>query len=99
MPRRNRPSRSRKKAHAERPLASGWGTTESGTDGDWIVRNVPGSGAAKLYRCPGCDHEIRPGTPHIVAWPADSTGSVTERRHWHSGCWRARDRREPPRGW
>ena len=24
----------------------------------------------KTYRCPGCDQEIRPATPHVVSWPA-----------------------------
>ena len=32
---------------------------------------VPGAASAKAYRCPGCDQEIVPGTPHIVASPAD----------------------------
>jgi hypothetical protein len=66
---------------------------EEGPDGDWIVR--PAAGADKAYRCPGCDQEIRPGTAHVVVWPADERGDLTDRRHWHSGCWRARDRRAP----
>ncbi len=28
----------------------------------------------KIYRCPGCDHEIRPATAHVVVWPTDSPG-------------------------
>nr|WP_253773546.1 hypothetical protein [Goodfellowiella coeruleoviolacea] len=68
---------------------------ESGGDGDWLVRNVPGAQTTKFYRCPGCDHEIRPGTPHVVAWPAEGYGSVDDRRHWHTGCWNARGRRGP----
>ena len=51
----------------------------------------------KTYRCPGCDQEIRPGVPHLVAWPADGRGDLTDRRHWHTGCWRARDRRAAER--
>ncbi|MGE5288516.1 MAG: hypothetical protein ACM3ML_15220 [Micromonosporaceae bacterium] len=43
---------------------------ESWPDGDWVVRPVSGAAAAKTYRCPGCDQEIPPGTPHVVAWPA-----------------------------
>ena len=39
--------------------------------------------------------EIRPGIAHIVAWPADERGDESDRRHWHTGCWRARDRRGP----
>lgn len=68
-------------------------------DESWRVRQVPGGAAVKTYRCPGCDQEIRPGVPHLVAWPVeglDSSG-VVERRHWHPGCWRARDRRRPGR--
>lgn len=68
---------------------------QSWLDGDWRVRHVTGSAAVKTYRCPGCDHEIRPGVPHLVAWPADGRGDETDRRHWHTGCWRARDRRTP----
>jgi hypothetical protein len=64
-------------------------------DGAWRVRGVPGGAAAKTYRCPGCEQEIRPGVPHVVAWPADGRGDEGDRRHWHTGCWRARDRRGP----
>ena len=45
---------------------------EAGPDGyDYEVRPVPGARATKTYRCPGCDHEIRSGTAHVVVWPAD----------------------------
>jgi hypothetical protein len=54
-------------------------------DGDWTIRTVTGQAATKAYRCPGCDHEIAPGTPHVVAWPPDD---LEQRRHWHSACWR-----------
>jgi hypothetical protein len=33
--------------------------------------------------------------PHVVVWPADERGDLGDRRHWHTGCWRARDRRAP----
>ena len=68
---------------------------ESHPDGDWVVRRVTGSAATKTYRCPGCDHEIRPATPHVVAWPADDPRGSDDRRHWHTGCWTARARRAP----
>jgi hypothetical protein len=58
----------------------------------WQVRPVTGAAATKTYRCPGCDHEVLPGTPHIVAW---HDGDAGDRRHWHTPCWHARDRRRP----
>jgi hypothetical protein len=73
-------------------------------DAEWVVRQVTGSAATRAYRCPGCDHEIRPATPHVVAWPAsfredddgaDEAAGLAERRHWHTACWRARGRRGP----
>jgi hypothetical protein len=70
---------------------------ESGPDGDWLVRSVPGSAAVKDYRCPGCDQLIRAGTAHLVTWPAGECGSVADRRHWHAACWQARARRRPLR--
>jgi hypothetical protein len=59
---------------------------------DYAVRPVTGSATDKTYRCPGCDQEIRPGTPHVVAWPVGDLDAAY-RRHWHTACWRARDRR------
>ena len=66
---------------------------------EYVVRPVTGSASTKPYRCPGCSQVIRPATPHVVAWPVlpssfdrDATG-LDERRHWHTGCWRARDHR------
>ncbi|MQA08076.1 MAG: hypothetical protein GEU98_05890 [Pseudonocardiaceae bacterium] len=97
MPRRNRTRRGR--SDPPRPVGptTGFQRTESGPDGEWIVRHIAGAQTTKMYRCPGCDHEIRPGTPHVVAWPAEEDGSVEDRRHWHSGCWQARGRRGPTR--
>ena len=69
--------------------------SESGPDGEWIVRTVPGSASDRVYRCPGCDQTLPAGTPHVVAWPAE--GAVDERRHWHAPCWAARSRRRPGR--
>jgi hypothetical protein len=70
---------------------------EQHRDGDWFVRPVTGAASDKAYRCPGCDHEVRPGVPHLVAWPADGPYSdvtaLSGRRHWHTPCWRARGRR------
>ncbi|HLU96610.1 MAG TPA: ATP/GTP-binding protein [Thermobifida alba] len=91
MPRRNRRLR-----EPERRRGGGTdaGTVE-GPNGRFQFRRVNGAAAEKTYRCPGCDLEIRPGTPHVVAW-ADG-GDGDDRRHWHTGCWNARDRRRPGR--
>ncbi|HEX5739951.1 MAG TPA: hypothetical protein VFY17_00170 [Pilimelia sp.] len=75
----------------------GVAAVESWPDGRWHVRTLAAPAAGKAYRCPGCDHEIPPGTAHIVAWPADERGDAGDRRHWHRGCWRARLRRPPGR--
>jgi hypothetical protein len=71
--------------------------TVSTPDGQWLVRNITVTGAVKTYRCPGCDHEIGPGVAHVVAWPADERGDLADRRHWHTSCWRARDRHQRQR--
>ena len=102
MPRTNRPRRGRAdprdRGAADRPLGGVAPTRrESGPDGDWLVRPIPGSAALKPYRCPGCDQTIPPGTAHVVSWPDD--GPVTERRHWHTACWAARARRRPGGRW
>ena len=69
---------------------------EEGPDGfDYEVMPIPGARAVKTYRCPGCDHEIRPGTPHVAVWRADEGGE--DRRHWHTPCWTKR--RRPTRRW
>ena len=66
------------------PLRGGWVRDEDG----WRVRSISGSAATKTYVCPGCHQDIPPGTPHVVAWPADEMEGTGERRHWHTGCWR-----------
>ncbi|MCM3886353.1 hypothetical protein [Frankia sp. R82] len=63
-------------------------------DGEWTVRALSGAASVKVYRCPGCDHEIRPGTPHVVVWQSER---VDDRRHWHRGCWERRCRASRPR--
>lgn len=79
------------------------GSVEEWRGEDYLVRRLTGAASTKPYRCPGCDQLVRQATPHVVAWPAaDPDG--TDRRHWHTACWRARDRRtarpsRPPRRW
>ena len=55
------------------------------------VRHMQPYEALKAYRCPGCDHEIRPGEGHKVVIPA---AALEDRRHWHSGCWFRESRRD-----
>ncbi len=64
-------------------------------EGEFRVRHLTGESSTKVYRCPGCDHEIRPGVPHVVVWPLEDYGDESERRHWHTSCWNARGRRGP----
>ena len=66
-------------------------------DDEWVVRQVTGSASTRAYRCPGCDQEIRPATPHVVAWPAsfredgsdDDAGRGRARRSGGTGTPRA----------
>ena len=73
---------------------------ETGPDGyEYEVRPIAGSRAVKIYRCPGCDHQIRSGTAHVVVWPIESPGAMDDRRHWHTPCWAKRATRTPTRKW
>ncbi|MFD4998447.1 ATP/GTP-binding protein [Streptomyces buecherae] len=90
-PRRNRPRGGEKSAEHSAWMSTGGERTESWQGEEWLVRSVVGSAAGKYYRCPGCDQEIPPGVGHLVAW--QSYVGVDDRRHWHRGCWNARDRR------
>jgi hypothetical protein len=95
LPRRRRagPPARREPARRADPI-------EEAADGDWVVRSLSGASTGKTYRCPGCDQEIRIGTPHVVTWPAyardsdldpwDTESAAELRRHWHTVCWRAR---------
>lgn len=89
--------KNRRRVDEARPLAGGYAarSVESHRDGDWIVQRIAGSRATKEYRCPGCDQVIMPGTPHVVAYRDDDPRGSEDRRHWHSPCWSARERRAP----
>ena len=79
MPRRHHSARERSSAEALRPprgVAPDWAQAEG-----FRVQQVTGE---RSYRCPGCDHEIRVGTAHLVVMPK---GTVDLRRHWHTPCW------------
>jgi hypothetical protein len=96
MPRRNRRDVDAPGFDAEQ-ARRGFERVVHDPDGSWTVRNVPVEAAVKMYRCPGCDHEIGPGVAHVVVWPADARGDLADRRHWHTSCWGARHRRRPHR--
>lgn len=90
--------RPNRRAQPMRPLPSP-PRVEVGPDGhDYQVRPVGAARANKTYRCPGCDHEIKPGTAHLLVWPADGS-DMDDRRHWHTPCWANRANRAPTRRW
>ncbi|MFG1932327.1 hypothetical protein ACGFK1_17055 [Mycobacterium sp. NPDC048908] len=95
MPRR-RPLPRRQRPLAPLPQSR---RIEIGPDGyEYEVRPIPAARASKTYRCPGCDHEIRSGTAHLVVWPADGGEHAGDaRRHWHTPCWTNRATRSPTR--
>ena len=78
--------------NADRPAFFTYRDVENFHGEEWVVQTVTGSAATKTYRCPGCDHEIRMATPHIVAWPTEDPET---RRHWHTPCWNSRGKRGP----
>ena len=89
----SRRSRRRPYEQEYRPLdlerASG-GRRQDQRDGvGWTVQSVRSSD--KAYRCPWCNQEVAPGTPHVVAWANESLfgaqAALDARRHWHTGCW------------
>ncbi len=90
------PSRRQSKwSRPARPLVSDTGERAEAWRGlDYRVRAVSGAGSGGPYRCPGCDQLLAAAVPHVVAWPAEDL-DATDRRHWHTGCWAARDRRSP----
>lgn len=83
-------------------LSIGGDQVEQGVDGfDYHVRRIAGARAVKVYRCPGCDHEIAIGIAHVVVWPAEGNPErgMEDRRHWHTPCWGNRVNRSPTRRW
>lgn len=90
MGRKHRPSKHLRPVRPLNPVSHAY--SEHKSDWSYVVRKVPADRAVKTYVCPGCNHRVAPGTPHVVAWPHDPTifeeSPVALRRHWHSGCWR-----------
>jgi hypothetical protein len=94
MPRRHR--RQRHVVDEPRPLTVLGERGEQWRGELFVVRGVTTHGAVKAYRCPGCDQLIPTGRPHVVVWPSGDQDAA-DRRHWHTACWSARDRRLPRR--
>ncbi|MDO5700675.1 MAG: hypothetical protein Q4P36_04295 [Bowdeniella nasicola] len=67
---------------------------EPGPGGAYHVQEVR---ARKAYTCPGCGGQVSDGAWHVVAWPEEGLlgRGPDERRHWHTGCWKARFGRRP----
>ncbi|MEO6884751.1 MAG: ATP/GTP-binding protein [Jatrophihabitantaceae bacterium] len=95
MPRHHRRRRDGAAA-TDRPLTVLGERRESWRGEDYAVRAVTAHGASKVYRCPGCDQQVGLGVPHVVTWPAGDD-DATDRRHWHTPCWTAREHRRPTR--
>ncbi len=98
MPRANRRRREPTSLSIERALG-GLTRTESHPDGAWQVRRVAGAREPRTYLCPGCQQSFDGTRPHVVAWPAHGSAAMADRRHWHTSCWQARDRRRPGGSW
>lgn len=88
MARRNR--RLVEETRELRPTSNQFIESYLGTD--YVVRQLSGANSTKSYRCPGCDHEVRPATSHVVVWP-EGDEDATHRRHWHKVCWQHRETR------
>ncbi len=94
MPRANRRRREDAPLNVERALG-GLTTRQTFGGRDWHVRRLTGATSERAYVCPGCQQQVGPGTPHVVVWPAEGVGGIDHRRHWHTPCWAARNRRQP----
>lgn len=65
-------------------------------DGQWVVQEVRGNDSGRSYTCPGCHQTVAASVAHTVAWRVEGAwgaDGVESRRHWHEGCFRARQRR------
>lgn len=74
-------------------MDTGYGHSQA-RDGGWHVREIPAWRAVKEYTCPECHRRVPPGQAHIVAWRSDwimgDEDAGSQRRHWHTHCWRTR---------
>lgn len=65
----------------------------------WAVRTSRPNDSGRSFLCPGCQQQIASGQAHLVVWPVEAMSGVENRRHWHTVCWQARDRRPPGGAW
>lgn len=88
MPRRNRRERQPddEDEAARTPLPP---ETVLGAPAGWVARAIQPFAAQKRYTCPVCHRPVEPGVGHIVAWPEDGE---SQRRHFHTHCWRLASR-------
>lgn len=93
MPRHNRRRREQERTASAGALLGGASLVQWRGE-DWRVMPITGAAAGKEYRCPGCDQLVRVGQGHVVVW-ADHDADADDRRHWHTTCWAARERRAP----
>lgn len=95
MPRSNRPRRSRSRPPAPTgpPRVVVEEVDYAGVR--WAVRRVRGGEPDRSYRCPGCQHDVPGSAAHVVVWPREAMRGLENRRHWHTACWSARERRRP----
>lgn len=73
-------------------LMQGAARVERRAGAEWHVQPMAPRSAVKDYVCPGCGGTVVQGTAHVVVWRADSIfgdRAIEDRRHWHTGCWRA----------
>jgi len=93
MARRNKPPRPN-----SAPLSSGSVRgREEQADGTWLVSTRPGGQGDRDYICPICSGRVAPQTAHLVVWP--ESGTVADRRHVHTACWRRRAGQRDPVRW
>lgn len=100
MPRSNRSRRGgrpRSVGSAPPPPSArgGWTATTHYAGQVWSVREVRGNESGRSYLCPGCQQQVTAATAHTVVWPEDAMQGLDNRRHWHTTCWAARERRRP----
>ena len=90
--------RNRRIPDPQRPLSTGsTRRRERQADGEWVVATWVGRELEQSYICPVCGNRLAATTPHLVVWP--EAGTVDDRRHVHTGCWRRRAAQRDPKRW